>query len=129
MLLLLRKILMKNYSSLKEYLLSKPETALDFPFGEDTSVFKVKKKMFALIGVRGGKLMMNLKCDPEEGAALRDVFSEITEGYHMDKKHWISIYFDNPIPENEIKRLIDNSYLLVVNKMTKKDQKSILIQI
>lgn len=120
---------MKNYQSLKEYLLSKPETALDFPFGDDVSVFKVKKKMFALIGQRDERLMMNLKCEPEEGAALRDIFSDITEGYHMDKKHWISIYFDNPIPENEIQRLIDNSYLLVINKMTKKDQKSILIQL
>ena len=120
---------MKNYQGLKEYLLSKPEAMLDFPFGDDVSVFKVKKKMFALISERDGRLMMNLKCDPEEGAALRDIFSDITEGYHMDKKHWISVYFENLIPENEVRRLIDNSYLLVVKKMTKKDQKSIMLHL
>ncbi|NVK56415.1 MAG: MmcQ/YjbR family DNA-binding protein [Alteromonadaceae bacterium] len=121
---------MQNYLSLKEYLLSKPESYLDHPFGDDVSVFKVKSKMFALIARRNGKLMLNLKCDPLESVSLRDVFSSsITEGYHMDKKHWISIYFENDIPDSEVIRLIDNSYLLVVSKMRKKDQTSILLKL
>jgi predicted DNA-binding protein (MmcQ/YjbR family) len=115
-----------EFENLKEYILSKPESTLGFPFGVDTSVFKVKNKMFALIGERNDLMMMNLKCDPDEGAALRDIYPAITEGYHMDKKHWISVYFDDTVPVNEVLRLIDSSYLLVVSKMTKKDQKTIL---
>lgn len=117
------------YKKYKDYMLSKPESTLGFPFGDDVSVFKVKNKMFALIGERNDLMMMNLKCDPDESAALRDVYPSITEGYHMDKKHWISIYFDGSVSENEVLRLIDSSYMLVVNKMTKKDQASILIHL
>lgn len=120
---------MQDYTSLKEYILSKPESHLDFPFGDDVSVFKVKKKMFALIGNREGKLMMNLKCDPDESASLRDIFNCIKEAYHMDKKHWISVYFANELPPTEVQRLIDNSFMLVVNKLTKAEQQSILVQL
>jgi len=120
---------MNNSDELKKYLLLKPETKLDFPFGDDVSVYKVKNKMFALVGERNDMMMLNLKCDPDEGAALRDIYSSITEGYHMDKKHWISVYFDGTVPSNEVLRLIDNSYALVVSKMSKKDQKSILIHL
>jgi len=120
---------MTTYETLKHYLLTKPETAFDYPFDNETAVFKVKNKMFALIGKRNDLMMMNLKCDPDESAALRDIYPAITEGYHMNKKHWISVYFDGSVPENEVFRLIDNSYLLVVNKMTKKDKASIIIQL
>ncbi|WP_076419410.1 MmcQ/YjbR family DNA-binding protein [Colwellia sp. UCD-KL20] len=119
---------MNIYEKYKKYILSKPESTIDFPFGDDVSVFKVKNKMFALIGERNDLMMMNLKCDPDESAALRDIFPSVTEGYHMSKKHWISIYFDGSVPESEVQRLIDSSYMLVVEKMTKKDQKSILIK-
>ena len=118
-----------EYQTLKTYLLAKPETALDFPFGEDVSVFKVKGKMFALYGVHNDLPMLNLKCDPEEAVMLCDVFESIKPGYHMDKRHWISVYFDETVPQGEVERLIDNSFKLVVSKMTKKDQVSILLQI
>lgn len=85
--------------------------------------------MFALIGERNDLMMLNLKCDPEESMAIRDIYSAITEGYHMDKKHWISVYFDDSIPEQEVYRLIDNSFSLVINKMTKKDRASILVHL
>lgn len=122
---------MTSYSELKSYLLTKPESTLDFPFGADVSVFKVKNKMFALVGERNGLMILNLKCDPEESLMLRDVFPAITEGYHMDKRHWITIYFDDekPIPVGEVKRLIDQSYFLVINKLPKKVQASILVHL
>jgi len=126
---------MKNYKSLKEYLLSKPETALDFPFGAEVSVFKVKNKMFATLAL--GKMgkgdnnkqdwWMNLKCDPEEAIMLRDIFPAVIPGYHMNKRLWNTIILDGSIPQGEIERMIDNSFKLVVNKMTKKDQRSILL--
>ena len=109
-----------KFETLKKYLMSKPETTLEYPFGDDVHVFKVRKKMFALIGFRKDLMNMNLKCDPDEACALRDIFPAITEGYHMDKRHWITIYFDGSVPKNEILRLVDNSFLLVVDKMSKK---------
>lgn len=118
-----------KFDELKEYLLSKPETAESFPFGDDVHVFRVKNKMYALVGWRNDLMMLNLKCDPDESVALRDIFPAITEGYHMDKKHWVSIYFDNTVPKGEILRIIDNSFLLVVSKMNKKEQASIIVHL
>jgi predicted DNA-binding protein (MmcQ/YjbR family) len=118
-----------NFDRLQQYLLAKPEVTLDYPFGDDVLVFKVKKKMFALIGTNQDTMSMNLKCDPDEGAALRDVFPAIRAGYHMNKRHWITIDFDGTVPEGEIKRLIDNSFLLVVDNLTKQDQVSIRLHL
>lgn len=114
-----------EFEELKKYLLSKPETTETFPFGDDVYVFKVKNKMFALLGWRNDLMMLNLKCDPDEAVALRDIFPAITEGYHMDKKHWVSIYFDGTVPVGEVQRLIDNSFDLVVDKLPKYLQKLI----
>ena len=118
-----------EFEQLKQYLLDKPHTTLEFPFGDDVYGFKVKGKMFALIGFRGDEMNMNLKCDPDEGESLREVFPDITAGYHMDKRHWITIYFRGGVPDGEVCRLIDNSFRLVVAKMTKKDQASILVNL
>jgi predicted DNA-binding protein (MmcQ/YjbR family) len=119
------------------YLLNKPEATLDFPFGEDVKVFKVKNKMFATLAL--GKMgkgdgdkkewWMNLKCDPDEAIMLRDIFSAVIPGYHMNKRLWITIILNGSIPKGEIERMIDNSFRLVVSKMTKKDQKLILLHI
>lgn len=116
---------------LKPYLLNKPETREDFPFGDDVSVFKVKDKMFATLawGQDKSHYWMNLKCDPDEALALRDIFEAVIPGYHMNKTHWNTIILNGSVPKGEIERMIDNSFMLVVNKMTKKDQKSILIHL
>lgn len=73
---------------LKPYLLSKPETKEDFPFGDDVAVFKVKGKMFATLAWGQDKrhYWMNLKCDPDEALALRDIFEAVIPGYHMNKE-------------------------------------------
>lgn len=122
----------------RDYLLSKPESALDYPFGDDVEVYKVKGKMFATLAVgkmgkgddQGNKhWWMNLKCDPDEAVILRDIFPSIIPGYHMNKRLWITVILDGGVPQGEIERLIDNSFKLVVNKMTKKDQKSILVHL
>jgi predicted DNA-binding protein (MmcQ/YjbR family) len=128
-----------SYQQAEEYLLSKSETRLDFPFGDDIKVFKVKNKMFATLAL--GKMgkgnaegvaehkqywWMNLKCDPDEAVMLRDIFPSIIPGYHMNKRLWNTIILDGSIPQGEIERMIDNSFMLVVSKMTKKDQQSIL---
>ena len=106
----------------RDYLLSKPEAVEEFPFGPDVMVFKVKSKMFALLSGEGGKSpdkrpQMNLKCDPLEAIQLRDVFDDVVTGYHMNKKHWNTLYLSqadksSDIPVGEIERQIDNSYTL-----------------
>ncbi|WDE04740.1 MmcQ/YjbR family DNA-binding protein [Thalassomonas viridans] len=121
----------------KDYLLGKPEATLDFPFGEDVMVFKVKNKMFATLAL--GKMgkgddehcdwWMNLKCEPEEAVMLRDIFPSVIPGYHMNKRLWNTVILDGSIPQGELERMIDNSFMLVVSKMTKKDQQSILLHL
>ncbi|MDN4501162.1 MmcQ/YjbR family DNA-binding protein [Alteromonadaceae bacterium BrNp21-10] len=123
------------------YLLQKPFSTLDYPFGEEVMVFKVKNKMFATLAL--GHLAvgthqaeaekrfywMNLKCDPDEAQALRDIFPSVIPGYHMSKRLWNTVVLDGSIPQGEIERMMDNSFKLVVSKMTKKDQQSILLHL
>jgi predicted DNA-binding protein (MmcQ/YjbR family) len=119
----------------ENYLLNKPESIVDYPFGDEVKVFKVKNKMFATLSV--GKMgksddgkkgwWMNLKCDPDEAIMLRDIFPSVFPGYHMNKRLWNTIILDGSIPQGEIERMIDNSFKLVVSKMTKKDQQAILL--
>ncbi|WP_415883936.1 MmcQ/YjbR family DNA-binding protein [Neptuniibacter sp. QD34_54] len=122
--------------SAQEYCLSRPESQLDFPFMPDVPVFKVKGKMFALLGQCGttGKELgpefanyhfLNLKCDPEEAIMLRDVFPEVRSAYHMSKKHWISVVLKDSIPTKEIERLIDRSYGLVVKNLKKVERQQL----
>ncbi len=131
-----------TYQQAEQYLLSKPETLLDFPFGDDVKVFKIKNKMFATLALgkvdKGdggavssgeGDWWMNLKCDPDEAVMLRDIFPAVIPGYHMNKRLWNTIILDGSIPQGEIERMIDNSFKLVVSKMTKKDQASILVHL
>jgi len=130
-----------NAQDVENYLLSKPETSLYYPFGDDVKVFRVKSKMFATIAhgttAKSAKVndeakdnyWMNLKCDPNEALMLRDIFPAIIPGYHMNKSSWNSVILDGSIPQGEIERMMDNSYRLVVSKMTKKDQQSILIHL
>jgi len=126
-----------NEQQVETYLLSKPQSSLYYPFGDDCKVFKVKNKMFATIAhgstAKSAKtsdeakthFWMNLKCDPDEAVMLRDIFPSVIPGYHMNKSSWNSIILDGSIPKGEIERMIDNSYMLVVSKMTKKDQQSL----
>ncbi len=131
-----------DYTQAEQYLLNQPETKLDFPFGEDIKVFKVKNKMFATLAIgkmgkgdskadtdKKGDWWMNLKCDPDEAVMLRDIFPSIIPGYHMNKRLWNTIILDGSVPRGEIERMIDNSFKLVVSKMTKKDQASILVHL
>ncbi|WP_286234369.1 MmcQ/YjbR family DNA-binding protein [Thalassotalea sediminis] len=130
----------QSHTKFEQYLLSKPYSSFDFPFGPDVKVFKVKSKMFALLsfgngnekgtdGKMAGYYCINLKCDPDEAVMLRDIFPSVIPGYHMNKAQWNTVILDGSIPESEIERMIDNSFNLVVSKMTKKDQKSILVHL
>ncbi|MEE4244487.1 MAG: MmcQ/YjbR family DNA-binding protein [Kangiellaceae bacterium] len=115
----------------KQYLLDKPFTIEDYPFGPDVMVPRVKTKMFATLspGKDSDYYWLNLKCEPTEALMLRDIFPSIMPGYHMNKTHWNTVVLDGSVPMSEIERMIDNSFMLVVNGMKKSDQKSVLLQL
>ena len=118
-----------NYQDARNYLLSKPEAIEDYPFYPDVLVAKVRGKMFATLSEKEGTAVMNLKCDPDEALALRDVFAAVGPGYHMNKKHWNTITLDGSVPQNEIRRMIDNSFLLVINNLPRYARMALLAQL
>ncbi len=111
-----------NYSELEHLLLDYNDSTLSFPFDEKTAVFKVANKMFALVGLEWKPLGINLKCDPEDAQILRSQFMAITPGYHMNKDHWNTVILDGSLELELVKKLIDDSYRLVVKSMSKKEQ-------
>jgi predicted DNA-binding protein (MmcQ/YjbR family) len=104
-----------NLASFREHCLAKAGVTEEFPFGEDTLVFKVDGKMFALTGVEEFE-SINLKCDPEEALLLREQYPAVLPGYHMNKKHWNTVVMDGSINDYLIKSWIDHSYELVAKK-------------
>lgn len=102
-----------------EYLLSFPETWLDFPFGQEVSVYKTchsengKGKMFALIAENSKPIRISLKCDPILAEKLRETYETVLPGYHLSKKHWNTILITGQIPDDEVKDFIRLSYDLV----------------
>jgi len=105
-----------------ELCLSLPMVAETTPFGPEVLVYKVSGKMFATAGLEGEVGRMNLKCNPERALRLREEWEAIEPGYHMNKKHWNTIIFENSLPTELLKGMIDDSYTLVIAKMTKKEK-------
>ncbi len=110
-----------NIEDFYNYCMAKPFVEETFPFGEETLVFKVKNKMFALCDVDNFNFV-NLKCDPERAIQLRDEYEGIQPGYHMSKIHWNSVYKDMDVPDELFYELIDHSFELIVNSLPKKDR-------
>ncbi|PLX21640.1 MAG: MmcQ-like protein [Salinivirgaceae bacterium] len=104
---------------IRTYCLFKTFVTEGFPFNETALVFKVAGKMFAILDLEA-ELRVSLKCDPEKALELREQFSAIRPGYHLNKQHWNTIYFDGSISQDLVYSLIDHSYDLVVSKLTKK---------
>ncbi len=125
-----------NFEQCCQYLASKPQAQLSFPFDQHVHVYKVCDKMFALISPTSMSMngnptraaQMNLKCDPYHAQELRDVFDAITPGYHMNKKHWNTLVLDGSLPGSEITRLIDHSYALVASKLTRAQKRPLELQ-
>jgi len=108
--------------TLRVYCAKKPGTVEIYPFDEDTLVFKVMGKMYALTNVKSPELSINLKCDPDWAMILRDHYPAVKPGYHMNKRHWNTVVIDSSIPENEIWEMVDHSYRLVVKGLKKADR-------
>jgi predicted DNA-binding protein (MmcQ/YjbR family) len=106
--------------ALVELCLSLPQAAETFPFGEATSVFRTSGngKIFALSALARDPFAVSLKCDPEESRALREEFpGHVTPGYHLNKKHWITIVLDGPVPAELVEQLVRDSHALVRPKV------------
>lgn len=104
---------MINIEELRTYCLAKPDVDESLPFGPETLVFKVGGKIFLLASLDAQPLQFNVKCDPELAVELRDTYSCILPGYHMNKKHWNTIIVDNTLTRKQLKEHIDHSYGLV----------------
>jgi predicted DNA-binding protein (MmcQ/YjbR family) len=106
---------------LREYCLSKPRTTEETPFDENTLCFKVGGKIFAIVDIELFE-SVNLKCDPDRAVELRDQYQGIVPGYHMNKKHWITVGCKGQVPDLLILELVDHSYQLVFQSLPKKNQ-------
>ena len=94
----------------------------DFPFGERPSVFKVGPKMFALSLLDDEPLKVSVKVTPEIGEDLRATYDAIAPGYHLNKRHWITVTIDGSVPDETVGALIEDSYDLVVDGLGKRER-------
>jgi len=104
-----------------------PEVTCTQPFGEGCDVYKVMDKVFMLQFYLQGQAVINLKVMPDHGSMLRDLYTYIRTGWHMNKQHWISVYTDDALDEEMVQDLVINSYELVVSRLKKVEQKRIAL--
>lgn len=110
-----------NIEELREYCLHKPGVTEELPFGPDTLVFKIGGKIFLLVGLdQIDTLRFNAKCDPEYAIQLREQYpATVLPGYHMNKKHWNTVYCNQHLTDAQIQELIDHSFSLVFQSLPK----------
>jgi predicted DNA-binding protein (MmcQ/YjbR family) len=108
--------------SLRRWCLTRPSAVEEFPFGPETSVFKVGGKMFALTALDARPLKVSLKCEPALAEALRAEHSAVRPGYHLNKRHWITVTLDDSLPDELLLGLIEDSYELVVGGLPKRER-------
>lgn len=101
-------------ASLRAHCLAQPGATAQHPFGPDVLVIKVGGKMFAVIAEDAEPPTVSLKCDPGWATVLRDIFPAVEPGYHLNKRHWITVTLDGTIATEEVRDWIDDSYELVV---------------
>lgn len=99
-----------DHKTVEEYLLSMPNTRLDYPFGEGVAVYKAGDKMFALVSEGKDPVNLSLKCDPQLAETLREKYETVLPGYHLNKKHWNTLVLTGQLPWDEVQALIRHSY-------------------
>jgi predicted DNA-binding protein (MmcQ/YjbR family) len=113
-----------NIEELREYCLKKAGVEETFPFGELTLVYKVGGKIFLITSLDESN-SFNAKCDPERAVELRERYAEVTPGYHMNKKHWNTVYTDGSLSTSQLREIVDHSYKLVLDGLPKKIREEI----
>jgi predicted DNA-binding protein (MmcQ/YjbR family) len=115
-----------DIESFREYCLGKKGVTEELPFGPDTLVFKVMGKVFALTSLGFTPFRANLKMNPDIVPEYREKYDDVQPGFHMNKKHWNSVYMDSgAIPAREIRWMIDHSYEEVVRGLSNKLKKEL----
>jgi predicted DNA-binding protein (MmcQ/YjbR family) len=114
-----------NIEEIRDHCLAKPGVTEGLPFGEDTLVFKVGEKIFLLISITDST-HFNVKCDPERAVELREQYTEVQPGYHMNKKHWNTVSTDGNLTRRQLGEMIDHSYELVLKSLPKNLQAEII---
>lgn len=109
-----------NIEELRDFVLSLKNVDESFPFGEDTLVFKTNNKIFLLVSLSSSPLQFNVKCNPEYAIDLREQYSCVLPGYHMNKKHWNTIIIDGILNREQLKSFIKDSYELIAYKSIKR---------
>lgn len=116
-----------KYEWLDEYLQSKKSCQKEFKVEWGAIRFLLKQKIFCMIGEDNqGKSIITLKCEPARAVTLRKQYKDIIPGYYMNKEHWNSIYLEGNVPDDVMKQMIDMSYELVFDSLSKKAQKEIM---
>jgi predicted DNA-binding protein (MmcQ/YjbR family) len=104
-------------AELRDHCLSFTGAEETFPFGPETSVFKVSGKMFALSQLEAESLRVSVKCEPLLAEALRAAYAAVLPGYHLNKRHWNTVIVDGSVPDDAVRNMIEDSYDLVVSKL------------
>ena len=105
-------------AQLRKLCLSFPGAYEDFPFGPETSVFKVEKKLFAISALSASPLNVSLKCEPELAEELRGAYpGAVVPGYHLNKRHWNTVMCDGSLPDLMVRDMVEDSYDLIVAAM------------
>ena len=112
-------------SELRDHCLSFTGAEEAFPFGPQTSVFKVAGKMFALSQLEAQSLRVSVKCEPDLAEALRGAHAAVLPGYHLNKRHWNTVIIDGSLPDDAIRDMIEDSYDLVVTKLPSARRRSL----
>jgi len=113
-------------AALRDLCLSFHGSEETFPFGFETSVFKVAGKMFALSRLDGEPLSVSLKCEPQLAEQLRAAHPCITAGYHLNKRHWNTVVLDGSLPEQTVADMVEDSYDLIMSKLSRARQRALL---
>jgi predicted DNA-binding protein (MmcQ/YjbR family) len=103
----------------REYVLAQRGAEGGYPFGPGAFVVKVGGKMFALLAEDEDPMQLSLKVDPAEGEVLREQYPAIRPGYHLNKRHWVTVTLDGSVPDDLLHGLVDDSYALVVRSLTR----------
>ncbi len=109
-----------HIEDLRSFCLSLKGVEETLPFGPDTLVYKVMGKAFCLVSLDEHPLRCNVKCDPEMVDALRETFSGVLPGYHMNKRHWNSLVFDGSFTDAQARQWVSDSYGLVVSGLPRR---------
>jgi len=101
--------------ALRKLCLSMPGAGEEYPFGPETSVFKVGGKIFAITNLEGRPLEVSVKCEPELAVQLRHTYEAIRPGYHLAKRHWNTVTLDGSLEDRMVRDMVEDSYDLVVD--------------